>query len=93
MPLIGSGLIGPGGSEYFDIVLNGGHTYAVMVEPTDPTVDFDLYVYDENGNLVTLDDSVRANAYCAITPRWTGLFRLLVKAHRGLSPYRIQVQG
>ena len=92
MPLVGSGLIGPGGSEYFDIVLSGGHTYAVLVEPSEPTVDFDIYVYDENGNLVTQDDSSAANAYCAITPRWTGPFRLVVKAYRGFSGYRIQVQ-
>jgi hypothetical protein len=92
MPLVGSGVIGSGGSEYFDIVLSGGHTYAVLVEPSEPTVDFDLYVYDEAGNLITQDDSAAAQAYCAITPRWTGLFRLIVKAHRGFSGYRIQVQ-
>ena len=92
MPLVGSGLIGPGGSEYFDVVLSGGHTYAVLVEPSEPSVDFDLYVYDENGTLVNQDDSSAANAYCAITPRWTGPFRLVVKAYRGLSAYRIQVQ-
>jgi len=92
MPLVGSGLLGPGGSEYFDIVLSGGHTYAVHVEPFEPTVDFDLFVYDENGNLITQDNSIAANAYCAITPRWTGPFRLIVKSHRGFSGYRIQVQ-
>jgi hypothetical protein len=92
MPLVGSGVIGPGGSEYFDIVLTGGHTYAVLVEPSDPTVDFDLYVHDENGKLVTQDNSLAADAYCAVTPLWTGPFRLIVKAHRGFSGYRIQVQ-
>jgi hypothetical protein len=92
MPLVGSGVIGPGGSNYFDVVLSGGHTYAVVVQPTEPSVDFDLYVYDENGNLITQDDSAAANAYCAITPRWTGPFRLIVKAHRGFSDYRIAVQ-
>jgi hypothetical protein len=92
MPLVGSGVIGPGGSEYFDVVLSGGHTYAVLVEPFEPTVDFDLYIYDAAGNLVSQDDSTAANAYCAIRPLWTGLFRLMVKAHRGLSGYRIQVQ-
>jgi hypothetical protein len=92
MPLVGSGVIGPGGAEYFDVVLSGGHTYSVLVQPFDPTVDFDLYVYDENGNLITQDASPAANAYCAITPRWTGPFRLEVKAYRGMAGYRIQVQ-
>jgi hypothetical protein len=93
MPLVGSGVIGPGAADYFDVVLSGGRTYAVLVEPFDPTVDFDLFVYDERGNLVSLDDSPAADAVCAVTPAWTGPFRLKVKAHRGLSGYRIQVQG
>ena len=58
-----------------------------MADPTD------LFVYDERGNLVSLDDSPAADAVCAVTPAWTGPFRLKVKAHRGLSGYRIQVQG
>jgi len=92
MPLIGSGVIGPGGSEYFDVVLHGGHTYAIYVQPFEPGVDFDLHVYDENGNLVDEDMSTAADAYCSITPRWTGPFRLVVQSARGLSGYRIQVQ-
>ena len=92
MPLVGSGVIGPGGSEYFDVVLASGHTYAVYVEPFEPTVDFDLHVYDENGNLISQDVSTAADAYCTITPRWTGPFRLVVNSARGLSGYRIQVQ-
>lgn len=92
MALVGSGVIGPGGSEYFDVVLHGGHTYAVYVEPFEIGVDFDLRVYDENGNLITEDITTTPDAYCAITPRWTGPFRLAVTSARGLSGYRIQVQ-
>lgn len=57
----------------------------------DPSVDFDLHVFDENGNLITEDISTAPNAYCAITPRWTGPFRLVVDAARGMSGYRIVV--
>jgi hypothetical protein len=92
MSLVGTGVLGPGGAEYFDVVLSGNHTYAVLVDPFEPTVDFDLYVYDENGNLVTQDASPAAEAHCLITPRWTGPFRLVVKAHRGMSGFRIKVQ-
>jgi hypothetical protein len=92
MPLVGSGVIGPGGSEYFDVLLSANHTYRVFVQPFEPSVDFDLHVYDENGNLIEEDISAAADAYCMITPRWTGPFRLIVNSHRGFSGYRIQVQ-
>ena len=91
MSLVGSGIIGAGGAQFYDVVLQGGHTYAVGVQPSDPTVDFDLHIFDENGVLVTEDISTAADAYCAITPRWTGPFRLVVEAARGLSTYQIQV--
>jgi hypothetical protein len=92
MGLIGNGVIGPGGAEFFDVVLQSGHTYSVFVQPFEPSVDFGLHVYDENGNLVTQDITTSADAYCAITPRWTGPFRLVVNSARGFSGYRIQVQ-
>jgi hypothetical protein len=91
MPLVGSGVLGPGGAEYFDVVLHGGHTYAVYVEPTDPRVDFDLHIYDENGNLITQDVTPAADAYCKVTPRWTGPFRLIVDSRFGAAGYRIIV--
>lgn len=92
MGLVGQGVIGPGGAEFFDVVLHGGHTYAVQVNPFEPGVDFDLHVYDENGNLITEDITTASDAYCAITPRWTGPFRLVVNSARGLSGYQIQVR-
>jgi hypothetical protein len=73
-------------------VLSANHTYAVFVDALDDTVDFDLHVYDENGNLINQDVSTAADSYCTITPRWTGPFRLVVNSARGLSEYRIQVQ-
>jgi hypothetical protein len=92
MPLVGSGVIGPGGAEYFDVVLRGQHTYSVYVRPFEPGVDFDLHVYDENGNLIGEDIRTDPNAYCSISPRWTGPFRLVVNSARGTSGYRIEVQ-
>lgn len=92
MPLVGSGVLGPGGAEYFDVVLQSGHTYGVYVEPFDKSVDFDLHIYDENGNLISEDITYAADAYCNVTPRWTGPFRLIVNAARGAAGYRITVQ-
>ena len=41
--------------------------------------------------LITEDISAAPDAYCAITPRWTGPFRLVVESARGMSDYRIDV--
>jgi len=93
MALVGSGVIGPGGAEYFDVVLRGGITYSIYVDPDEPGVDFDLYIYDESGNLITQDTRTNSDALCFVTPRWTGPFRLVVKSERGVSTYRIRVEG
>lgn len=92
MALVGSGVIGPGGSESFGVVLQGGHHYSVYVRPTEPSVDFDLFVYDERDNLVGVDADPAPDAYCGLSPAWTGPFRLEVHSHRGLSDYQIVVQ-
>lgn len=93
MALIGSGVLGPGQAEYFDVALQSGVRYSVYVAPSDPSVDFDLYVYDENANLITQDTTTDSNALCYVTPRWSGPFRLVVKAARGLSTYSIRVEA
>lgn len=92
MALVGSGLIGPGGVEFFDVVLQAQQTYHVYVRPVEIGVDFDLRVLDENGNVVQQDTSTAADAHCAITPAWTGPFRLIVNSVRGMSAYQIEVQ-
>ncbi len=91
MALIGSGVLAPGESEYFDVVLQAGVSYRIYVQPTDPSVDFDLYVYDEGNNLVAYDDDTDSDAACVIRPNWTGPFHIAVKAARGQSRYNIAV--
>jgi hypothetical protein len=93
MGLVGSGILGPGQAEYFDVLLQSGVTYRVYVKPVDPTVDFDLYIRDERGNLVAWDATPAADAFCDVTPLWTGPFRLTVMAKRGLSVYNIAVMN
>jgi hypothetical protein len=93
MALVGSGMVGPGQAQFFDVVLQSGVTYQVYVKPVDYSVDFDLYIYDERGNLVARDNTTAPDAYCNITPLWTGPFRLEVKSERGMSPFNIVVQA
>jgi len=39
------------------VVLRAGQAYSVDAQPTEPGVDFDLHVFDENGDLVDQDVS------------------------------------
>jgi len=40
----------------------------------DGDTDLDLYVYDENGNLIDKDDDYTDDCYVSWVPRWTGLY-------------------
>ncbi|MDC0771348.1 hypothetical protein [Streptomyces sp. HD] len=92
MPLIGTGRVWPGKSEYYDVVLRAYVTYSVYVLPDRSSVDFDVRVYDENGNLVAYDVAPDADAACTITPRWTGGFRIFVDSARGMANYTLSIQ-
>jgi hypothetical protein len=92
MALVGTGALGPGQAEFFGVTLESGHTYTVHVQPTQPGVDFDLRVFDENNNLITEDITTAPDAYCRITPRWTGPFRFMVNSAQGTAGYQIVVQ-
>jgi len=91
MALVGSGRLSTGQTEMFDVVLAGNVTHTIYVRPDRSGVDFDLRIYDENGNLVQWDETFAADALCQITPRWTGAFRIFVLCASGASGYRIMI--
>jgi hypothetical protein len=92
MTQIGTGTISTGGDEYFETVLTAGRSHRIYVHPEDPSVDFDLSVWDENGNLVDYDDNDSADAFCVVNPTSTGPFRLKVTAYSGASRYTLVVE-
>jgi hypothetical protein len=91
MPVVGAGVIGTGQAQYLDVVLQGGRTYSFSVHPSEPGVDFDLHIYDQNGNLVAWDESPAADAYGMVTPMITGPFRIVVNAVDGMAAYQVEV--
>ncbi len=93
MTVVGAGLIGTGQAEYLDVVLQGGRTYSFTVRPSEPNVDFDLYIYDQNGNLVAWDETTAADAHGTVTPIFTGPFRIVVKSAEGMATYQVEVLG
>lgn len=93
MPVVGAGVIGTGQAEYLDVMLEGGRRYSFSVHPSERNVDFDLHIYDQNGNLVAWDESPAADAYGVVTPIFTGPFRIVVNSHQGMSTYQVEVVG
>lgn len=89
--LVGSGVLGPGESEYFDVNLTAGYEYRVYVHPENSLADFDLHIYDQSGNLVSYDESTESDAHGLMRPAWTGPFRILVNSSGGASRYTVAV--
>ena len=69
-------------TDAYTLAFRGGEA-AVIVVSGDGDTDLDLYVYDELGNLIALDDDGSDNCVVRFTPKWTGPFTVRVK-NRGL---------
>jgi hypothetical protein len=92
MTRIGSGTISGGAQEYFDVELTAGKPHRIYVRPDNEQADFDLAIFDENGNLVDFDTDASADAFCVVTPNWTGPFTIAVIAASGGSSYTLVVE-
>ena len=55
-----------------------GHELAEIGFSGDHATDLDLYVYDQNNNLICSSTSSGDTEYCSWTPRWTGPFTIHV---------------
>lgn len=57
---------------------------AEVVVSGDGDTDLDLYVYDENGNLITSDTDYTDDCYVRFYPRWTGSFTIKIVNRGGV---------
>ena len=64
--------------DVFTVSFTGGYPAAVGISG-DGDTDLDLYVYDENGNLICRSDRYGDDELCRWNPRWTGPFRIEVR--------------
>jgi hypothetical protein len=64
-------------TETFDVVLYGGEVSYITVQG-DGSTDLDLFVLDENGNLIAQDTSYSGNCSVWVRPYWTGRFTVRV---------------
>ena len=61
------------GTDRYTVRFRGGEMARVVVSG-DSDTDLDLYIYDENGNLITSDVDYTDQCVCTFQPRWTGPF-------------------
>jgi hypothetical protein len=71
-------VVGRGGIDQYRVTFRGGEAARVFVSG-DGDSDLDLYVYDDNGNMVCRDVDSSDDMICAWTPRWTGNFTIRVR--------------
>ncbi|MFN4241833.1 MAG: PPC domain-containing protein [Tepidisphaerales bacterium] len=77
-PIYKMDLVLPRATDVYNVTLRAGETTVITVIGGNHT-DLDLFVYDENSNLVGSDDDGTSVCIVSITPRWTGRFTIKVK--------------
>jgi hypothetical protein len=67
-----------GSTDSYRITFRGDQRAAVLVSG-DGDTDLDLFVYDENGNLICSDEDATDVMLCEWEPAWTGPFLIEIK--------------
>ena len=70
--------VAPGTYKYYYETFIGGLNANVDVIG-DGDSDLDLFVYDQNGNVICSQTSSSYSESCSFSPRWTGPFKIVVK--------------
>lgn len=73
-----TGWVGARGMTSYNITFRGGERAAVWANGPGRT-DLDMYVYDQNGNLICRHIDYSDRMSCFWTPRWTGTFRVEIR--------------
>lgn len=82
-PIVHHDSVQAGHFDQYEIAFNGGEVAAVGVDGDDDT-DLDLYVYDENGNLVAKDDDLSDHCLVRWVPKWDGKFYIRIYNRGGV---------
>ena len=67
----------PFDTDVWTMTLTAGESHLIVVDG-DGSTDLDIYLYDENGNLVAMDEDYTDFCVVSLTPRWTGSFSLRI---------------
>lgn len=75
------GFLERGESTLIRTTLQSGNTYKICAAGCEDAHDVDVFVYDENGNLIGSDDDTSPLAVATVTPKWTGTFYIKVRMY------------
>ncbi|MGP1275455.1 MAG: hypothetical protein ACQRW7_08560 [Caulobacterales bacterium] len=73
-----TGWVGARSTTSYNVTFRGGERAAIWASGPGRT-DLDMYVYDQNGNLICRHIDYSDRMSCFWTPRWTGTFRVQVR--------------
>ena len=68
-----SGRVQAGSTDAWNMTLPAD-VLSILQLRGDGDTDLDLYLYDENGNLIDFDESLDDRGVVSVTPYWTGKF-------------------
>ncbi len=72
-----------GGYAIFRTTLYWGNHYIIMAAGDSTVSDLDVFLYDQNRNLIDRDRDPDAKPIVQVIPRWSGLFYIKVKMYSG----------
>ena len=71
------GWIGPHASVAYDEGFIGGKEAVVTLNGWDDS-NLDLFIYDENENMICESISLTSSEYCKFVPKWTGAYTIII---------------
>lgn len=86
-PLYAEELVyGNGGTTWYYWYFDANRLADIYVYPFNGA-DLDLYIEDENGNMIVYDSRNCLDAWCQFTPKWTGVFKVTIKNNSPWNTY------
>ncbi|MBC8076819.1 MAG: hypothetical protein H7Y32_12145 [Chloroflexales bacterium] len=85
------GHVGNGKEFYHQMVFVDDVKYSIELVATDQEADLDLYITDEDGNILYEDESAEANAAVWFKPAEHAIYNLYVKSASGSSTYMLTI--
>ena len=85
------GFVGNRKEFYHQMVLVDDVKYGIDLTAEDQNADLDLYITDEDGNILYEDESAEANAGVWFTPAEHAIYNLYVKSASGGSKYTLTI--
>ncbi len=86
------GYVGNRKEFYHQLVLVDDVKYGIDLDADDQSADLDLYITDEDGNILYEDESAEANAAVWFTPAEHAIYNLYVKSASGGTKYTLTIK-